>query len=240
MKRFKKFLIEADTTALSQGPEAQNVPSAPYDPIEVPGPHWYQTPSPNPNNPPPNENAPPDPIDWEDIDDRFRDAEDDIRQLLRTLSGLSWEQIVKFLQKHFGVNIPNDADLFFWLKNRIEEQMQDWFERTYPNSTNEQFLTYQELLQQWFQRFQFDIFDEWRDPTQNPSPYPYPPGGHPPIDIGNEETWPMPWTTPGQRGTPYQSPDVPVEPYYPRGPNRYYPRPPSPYPYNPYPGTYQA
>ena len=239
MKSFKQFLIEADTTALSQGPEAQTAPSAPYDPIEVPGPHWYQTPSPNPNNPPPNENAPPDPIDWQDIDDRFRDAEDDIRQLLRTLDGLSWDQIVKLLQKHFGINIPNDANLFFWLKRTIEDQMQDWFERTYPNSTSEQFQTYQELLDQWMDRFEFDIFDQWQNPTPNPSPYPYPP-----IDINNPNTWPSPWLPPGQGGTPYQSPEVPREPYYPitpnTDPNRYYPRPPSQYPYNPYPGTYQA
>lgn len=222
MKRFKQYLIEADTS-IAQGtgePTAQSV-----TPHFLPD--YWQTPSIHPNTPPgqqekpDNPNPPPDPIDWDKIREMLDEYQQLMDQIRRLLIAGNYDGIIALLQR-MGITVPPnmlDGDsLSNWLQNYFEDLMEEQFERMYPNATPQQRNTFEEYTWEFLRRFLQN------DPYAPPGWRPKPPAGidsprYSPIDINNPATWPPDGFNPNR---PFDWPDIP-------GRDRYHYNPPSPY-----------
>lgn len=170
--------------------------------------------------------SPPDPIDWDEIDDRIQDFISDFENMMRMLGLMSWDDFVSWLRTNFGVNIRTQSEFIFRMRNFFGQRLGEWYNQNYPNSTQEQNSTFDEHYRRMDDRLQ-QLWDEYTSVPGVPSPY-TPLGGmeddrYRPMDLNDPSTW---------------------ENFDPYDPFRYPWWAPPPHnqddPRKPYPGTYQT
>ena len=259
MKSFKEFLRE-EMTATPGDAGSSKAQSAPVfygggSPLgttpTLPGGWPYK---PQTEEKPENPHKPPEPIDWEEVDDRIEDLYDRFKQKIDMLGLLSWDAFIQWLETTFGVTTTGAGggmDVYTRFTMTLYLQLQQWFMRTYPNATPEQVNTFTQRMRDLYDRFN-DLFDDYVNPGPPTPGTPGTPfgGADDPrynFDLQNPNTWEgiNPFNpdflrpgapTPG----PYQRDDN-VSPYLPWW-YRYFPgQPPSTTPGQQVnPGTYEA
>lgn len=197
MKRFKKFLIEAEAPQ----PAVPTPDAAPASPTSMPNPFWFGA---SPTQPAPtqqpNENSPPDQVDWDRVREMMEEYARQIEQLGQLLRAGNIDALINFLRS-LGVTIPTGLDareLQYWLQQYFDDRMTEQVESLYPNMTPQQRLTFDQMLRELFRRYLKDA-PNW-SPTAPRGP------DYRPIDINDPGTWPDPGVDPNR---PFTFPDVP-------------------------------
>lgn len=215
MKRFKQYLREmvADAAGGQTTPtSAQNVPAY-INPTNPQYPYKSPYPTPEPADTQPNENAPPDPIDWQDLDDRFQQELGLFEDIMRLLGTMGWDAWLAMLARAYGITLTNPMDITqisIILNRAIRDRLRNWFDRTYPNSTYEQKSTFEERIRQLDDRL-FEIWEQTAYPDDAPAPIPAADDDrYRPLDINDPSTW--------ENFDPYV-PNVPTSPYRQPPPN---------------------
>ena len=92
---------------------------------------------------------PPEPIDWEEVDDRVEDLYDRFKQIMDMMRTLSWDAFLAWLQTNYGITPPGsftEDNVFTYFVFDLFDQLHQWFMQTYPNATPEQVNTFTQRL----------------------------------------------------------------------------------------------
>lgn len=143
-----------------------------------------------------NENAPPNPIDWQEVDDRMRDIEEGFNEWMRLINALGWDGFLLWLKNNLGINLGNinTDDFFLWYTNRYLDRFDQWFRENYPDASDEQRSTWYHKKDLFREKLS-EIFHRHIYPSTPGNPNPWLPFGgadddrYRPMDINDPSTW---------------------------------------------------
>lgn len=152
MKRFKKFLTEAEAPQ----PAVPTPDAAPVSPTSMPNPFWFGA---SPTQPAPtqqpNENPPPEEIDWDELRKKLDDASELMEEIDRIMRTLGYQAVIDFLRR-MGILVPGNLHrdgFMLWMYQYFDEKYFRDFMKKYQYRTPEQDGTFRQFLKQFFERW---------------------------------------------------------------------------------------